>query len=115
MPNDLSTSFPVDISASEPPPGSQSSGDVRGRSRGNIGRKCLALWVVFAMAAGGLVGTAGKRLHINTAYGARPLTFEANRGQTNPQVKFLSRSGDRVVFLTSTEAVLALGAPKTLP
>ncbi|HEX9247479.1 MAG TPA: SBBP repeat-containing protein, partial [bacterium] len=79
-----------------------------------MARKCIALWLVLAMAAGGLVGIAGRRLHINKVAGARPLTFEANRGQTDPQVKFLSRSGDRVVFLTSTEAVLALSGPKTL-
>src|SRR5207302_7149511 len=86
----------------------------RERSGGNMVRKCLALWLIFAMAAGGVVGIAGRRLHINKVAGARPLTFEANRGQTDPQVKFLSRSGDRVVFLTSTEAVLALSSPKTL-
>src|SRR5205807_2210651 len=115
MLNDLSACLSAGVTASDPSPVSPPIGEVRGAPRGNIARKCLALWLVFAMAAGGLVGASGHRLRINKAYRARTLTFEANRGQTNPQVKFLSRSGDRVVFLTSTEAVLALGAPKTLP
>src|SRR5437588_7997577 len=114
MLNDLSACLSAGVAASDPSPGSPPIGEVRGAPRGNIARKCLALWLVFAMAAGGLVGASGHRLRINKAYGARTLTFEANRGQTDPQVKFLSRSGDRVVFLTATEAVLALGAPKDL-
>src|SRR5438876_4862150 len=42
------------------------------------------------------------------AYGKLPLIFEANQGQTEPQVKFLSRGRGYTLFLTSTEAVLAL-------
>src|SRR3989442_4986804 len=42
------------------------------------------------------------------AYGKLPLSFEANQGQTEPQVKFLSRGRGYTLFLTSTEAVLAL-------
>lgn len=37
-----------------------------------------------------------------------PLSFEVNRGQTDPQVKFLSRGDGYVLFLTSAEAVLAV-------
>src|SRR5207302_2382363 len=44
----------------------------------------------------------------SVAYGRLPLTFEANRGQTDPQFKFLTRTGHRVVYLTPTEAVLVL-------
>src|SRR5262245_8291625 len=40
------------------------------------------------------------------AYGRLPLYFEANRGQSDSQVKFLSRGSEYTVFLTSTEAVL---------
>ncbi len=39
-------------------------------------------------------------------YGQLPLSFEANQGQTDARVKFLSRGRDRTLFLTSTEAVL---------
>src|SRR5439155_913787 len=44
-------------------------------------------------------------------YGKLPLYFEANRGQTDAQVKFLSRGGRHVLFLTPTEAVLVLTTP----
>jgi len=40
-------------------------------------------------------------------YGKLPLSFEANQGQTDPQVQFLARGGGYTLFLTSTEAVLS--------
>jgi hypothetical protein len=45
-------------------------------------------------------------------YGSLPLTFEINRGQTDEQVKFLSRTNFYSLFLTADEAVLALSSPK---
>jgi hypothetical protein len=41
-------------------------------------------------------------------YGKLPLAFEANQGQTDAQVKFLSRGAGYSLFFTPTEAVLAL-------
>jgi hypothetical protein len=41
-------------------------------------------------------------------YGKLPLSFEANQGQADGQVKFLSRTGAYALFLTPDEAVLAL-------
>jgi Bacterial Ig-like domain (group 3)/Beta-propeller repeat len=41
-------------------------------------------------------------------YGKLPLSFEANHGQSDPQVKFLSRGSGYSLFLTGDEAVLAL-------
>ena len=41
-------------------------------------------------------------------YGQLPLNFEPNRGQTDSQVKFLSRARGYTLFLTSNEAVLRL-------
>ncbi len=41
-------------------------------------------------------------------YAALPLSFEANRGQTNPSVNFLSRGRGYALFLTRREAVLML-------
>jgi hypothetical protein len=38
----------------------------------------------------------------------RPLVFETNRGQADPQVKFMARGAGYTAFLTSTEAVLTL-------
>jgi hypothetical protein len=45
---------------------------------------------------------------IVAAYGKLPLSFEANRGQTDVQVKFLSRGHGYGLFLTGTATVLAL-------
>src|SRR5437660_1878837 len=42
------------------------------------------------------------------SYGKLPLSFEANQGQTDPRVKFLSRGSGYTLFLTGDEAVLAL-------
>ncbi len=42
------------------------------------------------------------------SYGKLPLSFEANLGQADGQVKFLSRTGAYALFLTGDEAVLAL-------
>lgn len=44
-------------------------------------------------------------------YGNLPLSFEANQGQTNSRVRFLSRGSGYTLFLTSNEAVLALSKP----
>jgi Beta-propeller repeat len=41
-------------------------------------------------------------------YGKLPLAFEANQGQTDPQVKFLSRGAGYSLFLTTDAAVLCL-------
>src|SRR5947208_15594855 len=47
------------------------------------------------------------------AYGKLPLSFEANQGQNDARVKFVSRGSGYTLFLTSSEAVLLLqkGAP----
>ena len=45
------------------------------------------------------------------AYGKLPLSFEANQGQTDSQVDFLSRGSGYTLFLTPAEAVLALRKP----
>ena len=37
------------------------------------------------------------------------MSFEPNHGQTDPRVRFLARGKGYILFLTSTEAVLALG------
>lgn len=42
------------------------------------------------------------------SYGRLPLSFEANQGQTDGQVKFLSRGRGYTMFLTQSEAVLSL-------
>lgn len=42
------------------------------------------------------------------SYGKLPLSFEANQGQSDPTVKFISRGSGYTLFLTDTEAVLTL-------
>ncbi len=58
----------------------------------------------------GPAGTAaGSKARLVETYGSLPLSFELNQGQTDNQVRFLSRGPGYSVFLTPTEAVLALG------
>ena len=45
---------------------------------------------------------------VRERYGNLPLSFEANHGQSDSTVKFLSRGSGYSLFLTSTEAVLVL-------
>ena len=52
-------------------------------------------------------------VRIIETYGKLPLSFEANQGQTDSQVKFLSRGSGYSLFLTSTEAVLSLKKQET--
>ena len=48
---------------------------------------------------------------LRASYGALPLSFELNQGQTNDRVKFLARAAGYLLFLTPTEAVMALDNP----
>src|SRR5258705_343389 len=45
------------------------------------------------------------------SYGKLPLSFEINRGQTNPEVKFMARGQGYGLFLTSSGAVLRFAQP----
>ncbi|HEY0701225.1 MAG TPA: SBBP repeat-containing protein, partial [Candidatus Acidoferrales bacterium] len=46
--------------------------------------------------------------HARQKYGDIPLSFEANQGQTDPSVRFVSHGSDYTLFLTANEAVLSL-------
>jgi hypothetical protein len=48
---------------------------------------------------------------LRQAYGQLPLSFEANQGQTDPQVNFVSRGNGYGLFLSPAEAVLTLSKP----
>ena len=48
------------------------------------------------------------RARVVQEYGQLPLSFEENVGQTDAQVRFLSRGSGYALFLTDTEAVLSL-------
>src|SRR5215471_7428349 len=66
----------------------------------------VVLWLFFLVAtAKAQQGTPA----LVEAFGKLPLSFEANQGQTDPRVKFLSRGSGYSLFLTRGEAALALG------
>jgi len=48
------------------------------------------------------------RPEVAAMFGRLPLSFEANNGQVDPQVRFLARAPGYTVFLTSAEAVMTL-------
>ena len=58
----------------------------------------------------GVPGSANAR--VIESYGKLPLSFEANQGQIDSDVKFLSRGSGYSLFLTSNEAVLSLKPTK---
>jgi hypothetical protein len=47
---------------------------------------------------------------VRARYAALPLAFEANEGQTDPQVKYMARGKGYTLFLTSGDAVLSLAS-----
>src|SRR6202521_1982121 len=57
-------------------------------------------------------GDPKAQARILDSYGKLPLSFEANHGQTDSRVKFLSRTGGYSLFLTGDEAVLTLSGSK---
>jgi hypothetical protein len=56
--------------------------------------------------------SASARHRAVEAIGQFPLAFEANAGQSDPQVRFLSRGSGYTLFLTSDQAVLVAGKNK---
>jgi hypothetical protein len=52
--------------------------------------------------------TAAPEARVSGTYGKLPLHFEANRGQTHEDVRFLARGPGYSLFLTATEAALTL-------
>ena len=65
---------------------------------------------ISSLSHSGAAGVATARA--NAALMGLPLSFEPNRGQTDPQVKFLARGSGYGLYLTSGEAVLAFPGPK---
>ncbi len=50
---------------------------------------------------------------VSAAYARLPLSFEKNEGQTDARVRYTARGQGYLLFLTPTEAVLALRSPDT--
>jgi hypothetical protein len=57
---------------------------------------------------GSFVPDEADRARVTASYGKLPLSFEANRGQTDARVDFLSRGSNYSLFLTGTAAVAVL-------
>ena len=53
-----------------------------------------------------------QRSRVRAAMGALPLAFEANQGQSDPQVKYMARGNGYKLFLTSSQAIMKLPARK---
>src|SRR5260221_9279499 len=68
--------------------------------------------VLFPFLAGfALPAAAATDARVTESYGKLPLHFEANRGQTGKDVRFLSRGLGYSLYLTAGEAVLVLAKP----
>lgn len=52
--------------------------------------------------------SAERRARLSETFGRMPLRFEENRGQTSPEVKYLSRGSGYTLFLTRAGATLRL-------
>jgi len=68
----------------------------------------VVLTVFFTVMSGTGRAETASPLTLNETYRASRVSFETNVGQTNSNVKFLSRQAGYTLFLTSNEAVLAL-------
>ena len=53
---------------------------------------------------------AEQRGRVYASFDTLPLAFEANQGQTDPQVKYMARGNGYTVFLTGNETVFALSS-----
>src|SRR5712691_5131030 len=81
-----------------------------------LGTCLIALGVTGRFHPGSSRRSAGYRrgatrtgdMSVIDAYGNLPLSFEPNRGQADPQAKFIARGAGYGLFLTPNEAVLAL-------
>jgi hypothetical protein len=81
------------IAATSTSPSGSTTGGVRLSTPGRVGSSTVS------------PSAASPRLH---DFGRTPLSFEVNQGQTAAQVQYLAHGPGYTVFLTSTEAVLAL-------
>jgi hypothetical protein len=84
----------------------------RDRVAGRLGLWVGLLTLATGMTAGQQSATAGEKADeredaIN-AYHRLPLSFEANEGQFDSRVRYLSRGGGYALFLTDDEAVVSL-------
>ena len=95
------------------------------KSRRNIFTIWLSLIIGMIAGIWVMVGARGASAHLSAGqarqelgstaeetYRRLPMTFEANLGQVDPEVKYLSRGHGYQVYLTAGEAVLVLMRPE---
>jgi hypothetical protein len=63
---------------------------------------------VLQLAASAPAARAEQSSRVRSNFGALPLAFEANQGQTDPRVKYMARGSGYTVFLTPNDTVFAL-------
>ena len=71
----------------------------------------ISFHAVLALTSFALPAGAVTDARLSQSYGKLPLQFEANRGQTDKAVRFLSRGRGYSLYLTASEAVLVLAKP----
>ena len=65
---------------------------------------------VSAHAAGVPADASTSQVRVLNAYNRLPLAFDANQGQTDPQVKYLARGRGYTLFLTANKTVLSMSS-----
>ncbi len=78
----------------------------------------IALMSAFTLSATDRAGHSAapppSGIRLQSGFGRLPLRFEANKGQTDPQVEFLARGPGYGLFLAKSEAILSLRTPSNL-
>jgi hypothetical protein len=82
-------------------------------SLGLFGLVMFGISLVLGTAQGFPLRDAHNVKFCASRYARLPLSFEANRGQTDSRVKYLARGQNYTLFLTEHEAVLALRSGKS--
>ena len=75
----------------------------------------LILWGMISSAWCGTSGSPFARSSGPAPYGGRPFYFESNTGQTDHQVRYVSRGEKYTLYLTSHEAVFVFLEPLAIP
>src|SRR5216110_138873 len=76
-------------------------------------RRGLIAVVALVINSAGSLLMGGEAAKLDAEFGKLPLSFEANRGQFDPRVRFAARGPGYSLFLTRTEAVLDLRPAKS--
>ncbi|TAL50061.1 MAG: hypothetical protein EPN89_05315, partial [Methylovulum sp.] len=76
----------------------------------------ILLWLLAGLSAQANITLEPKdSTQVAAQYGKLPMSFEANRGQTDAAVRFLSRGAGYALYITPTEAVFSLRKAGTKP